>query len=76
MIFETFDLRPDLPKISAPALVIAGEADFITGPVCAGELAAGILNARAVLVPGAGHFPIVEAPERLRAEVLAFLGHE
>ena len=31
-VFTTFDLRPSLPKIAAPTLVITGERDFITGP--------------------------------------------
>src|SRR5207245_4967593 len=32
-IVMTFDLRPELGRITAPTLVIAGEDDFITGPV-------------------------------------------
>ena len=39
-IFTTFDLRPELPKIIAPTLVITGEDDFITGPACAADFAA------------------------------------
>jgi pimeloyl-ACP methyl ester carboxylesterase len=72
-IFATFDLRPELSRIAAPTLVIAGEDDFITGPACARELAEGIRDARLVLVPGCGHMIHVEAPERFRDEVLAFL---
>ena len=37
---HVFDLRPDLPSITAPTLVITGELDFITGPVCAADFAA------------------------------------
>lgn len=73
-IFPTFDLRPDLARITAPALVIAGEEDFITGPACAREIAAALPDARLVLLPGVGHFIFVEAPERFRDEVLSFLG--
>ena len=72
-IFNTFDLRPQLPRITAPTLVITGEADFITGPVCSREIAAGIPHARTVLVPDCGHFIFVEARERFRREVLSFL---
>ena len=71
-VFETFDLRPDLPKITAPALVITGEDDFITGPVCAADFAA-VPNRRTVLLPGVGHFIFVEARDRFRDEVTAFL---
>jgi proline iminopeptidase len=73
-IFETFDLRPQLGRIKAPALVIAGEQDFITGPVCADEIAAGLTDARKVLIPGAGHFVFVETPDEFRAAVLEFIG--
>jgi pimeloyl-ACP methyl ester carboxylesterase len=73
-IFETFDLRPELARITAPTLVIAGEEDFITGPPSAREIAAGIAQAETVLLPGIGHFIFVEAPEAFRAAVLSFLG--
>jgi proline iminopeptidase len=73
-IFETFDLRPRLAEITAPTLVITGEQDFITGPVCAAEIEAGLGDARKVVIPGAGHFVFVETPDEFRAAVLEFLG--
>jgi proline iminopeptidase len=73
-IFETFDLRPELARITAPTLVITGEEDFITGPSSAHEIAAGITQAEMVLLPGVGHFIFVEAPEAFRTAVLSFLG--
>ena len=69
-----FDLRPDLPQIAAPTLVITGEEDFITGPLSAAEVSQGIAAARTILIPGCGHFIFVEAPEAFRDAVLAFLG--
>jgi proline iminopeptidase len=69
----TFDLRPELAQIAAPTLVIAGEEDFITGPLSAAELSE-IDGAGIVLIPGCGHFVFVEAPEAFRQAVLAFLG--
>ena len=69
-----FDLRPELAQIAAPTLVITGEEDFITGPLCAAELSNGIAGADTVLIPGCGHFIFVEAPEAFRDSVLAFLG--
>jgi proline iminopeptidase len=73
-VFETFDLRPQLGEITAPTLVVTGEQDFITGPVCAAEIEACLTDARKVVIPGAGHFVFVEAPEEFRAAVLDFLG--
>ncbi len=72
-IFTTFDLRPELARIAVPTLVIAGEEDFITGPVCARELAEGIPGAKLVPFADCGHFVFVEQPERFAAEVAAFL---
>ena len=69
----SFDLRPELAQIAAPTLVIAGEEDFITGPLSAAELSE-IAGAETVLIPGCGHFIFVEAPEAFRDSVLAFLG--
>src|SRR4029078_8676490 len=39
---ETVALRPQLGEIKAPTLVITGEQDFLTGPVCADEIEAGL----------------------------------
>jgi pimeloyl-ACP methyl ester carboxylesterase len=72
-VFTTFDLRPELSRITAPTFVIAGEDDFITGPVCARELAEGIAGAELVLLSDCGHFIFVEQPERFAAEVGRFL---
>jgi proline iminopeptidase len=71
-IFTSFDLRPDLSRITAPTLVITGEDDFITGPVCAADFAV-IPGARTVVLPSCGHFIFVEARDRFRDEVTAFL---
>jgi proline-specific peptidase len=72
-IVETFDLRPQLERIQVPTLVITGEEDFITGPVCADEIAAGIPGAEKIVLPGVGHFIFVEAPDAFREAVLSFL---
>jgi pimeloyl-ACP methyl ester carboxylesterase len=70
--FATFDLRPELPAITAPTLVITGEDDFITGPVCAADFAA-VPGRRTLVLPDCGHFIFVEARDRFREEVTAFL---
>ena len=73
-VAPSFDLRPELERITAPTLVLAGEKDFVTGPPSAAELAEGIAQARTVLLPETGHFVFVEAPDAFREAVLAFLG--
>jgi pimeloyl-ACP methyl ester carboxylesterase len=72
-IVGTFDLRPELGRIAARTLVVAGEDDFITGPVCARELAEGIPAARLTLIPDCGHFVFVEQPESFSDAVSSFL---
>jgi proline iminopeptidase len=72
-IFTTFDLRGLHSRISAPTLVITGSEDFICGPVCADEIAAGIAGSKKVIVGDAGHMLFVEQPEAFRAEVVDFL---
>lgn len=72
-VFATFDMRELHPKIKAPALVITGAEDFICGPACADELAAGIAGARKVIVGDAGHMIFVEQPEAFHREVADFL---
>lgn len=73
-IWEHFDLRPLLPSLTMPTLVITGERDFITGPACGAELVEGIPEVETVVLPGVGHMIHVEAPEQFRAAVLSFLG--
>jgi pimeloyl-ACP methyl ester carboxylesterase len=73
-IFERFDMRPLLPRLTMSTLVITGEKDFITGPACSAELAAGIPEVEGVVLPGVGHMIFVEAPDQLREAVLSFLG--
>jgi pimeloyl-ACP methyl ester carboxylesterase len=71
--FPQLDLRPELQTIGAPTLVVVGEADFITGRVCADVLVSELADARLVVVPEAGHFTYVENPEAFRAALVGFL---
>jgi proline-specific peptidase len=68
-----FDLRPILPRIQAPTLVVTGEADFICGPACAADLAGGIPGAQMLIVDDCGHFTYYEQPERWREALQRFV---
>ncbi len=72
-IFSSFDLRPELSRIAAPTLVITGTDDFITGPICARELADGIAGSQLELLPDCGHMVFVEQRERFADAVSGFL---
>ena len=71
--FPTLDLRPELRKIDAPALVVVGEEDMIAGPVCADAIVRELSDARLVTIADAGHFVYVEQPEAFRAALTDFL---
>jgi len=58
-----FDLRAELGRISAPALVVAGRQDLATPPANARELADGIPGAALVEIPGAAHLDPDPAPD-------------
>jgi proline-specific peptidase len=73
-IFPTYDLRPELERITVPTLVITGSEDFITGPPSASEIEQGLTEVTKVLIPDCGHFVFVEAPEAFGEAVAAFLG--
>lgn len=66
------DLRPVLPRIGAPTLVIAGEQDPATPPEHGAVIAAGIPGARLMGVPGA-HLAVVESAELVTPALLAHL---
>lgn len=59
------DSRPLLPGIEIPTLVLVGEADAITPPEIAREMAEMIEWASLVIVPEAGHLSTLEQPERV-----------
>ena len=69
------DSCPVLREIAVPTLVVVGEEDDITPPDHASEIAAGIgASARLVTIPRCGHLATLEAPERVTAELLGWLG--
>ena len=68
------DSRPDLPGLRLPALVAVGEADALTPPDLAEEIAAGIPGARLHRIPGCGHLPPMEAPAEVTELLRDWLG--
>ncbi|MBF9232490.1 alpha/beta fold hydrolase [Microvirga alba] len=59
------DSRPFLPGIEIPTLVLVGEADVITPPDIAREMADMIEWASLAVIPGAGHLSNLEQPDRV-----------
>jgi 3-oxoadipate enol-lactonase len=67
------DLRPVLPAITAPTLVIAGRDDPSTPPAMAEAICAGIAQAELVVLPRAAHLLAVEHPNVAGGYLRAFL---
>lgn len=61
-------------RITAPTLVVWGEADRIISPEYAADFARLIPNARAEVLPGAAHVPQLERFDVVPAKVAQFLG--
>jgi pimeloyl-ACP methyl ester carboxylesterase len=67
------DSRALLPGIRVPSLVAVGEADALTPPALAEEIAAGIPGARLAVLPGCGHLPPIEDPAAVTALLRGWL---
>jgi len=69
----TVDLRPLLPRIANPTLVVVGTLDSATPPELSRELAGGIRGATLREIPDCGHCPPLQEPEKFLAAVREFL---
>lgn len=72
-VIERGDIRELLPSIEVPALVFSGHEDIARPPEWHAEMAELLPNAKLVHLPDVGHSPILEAPDRVLPEILAFL---
>ena len=68
------DLRPLLPQIACPALVLCGAEDSWSPPAQHEEIAAAIPGARLAIIPECGHMATLEAPDKVNAELRRWLG--
>jgi 3-oxoadipate enol-lactonase/4-carboxymuconolactone decarboxylase len=67
------DLRPHLPQITAPTLVVCGTADSSTPPALSEALRDGIAGARLTWIEGAAHLPCIEKPAEVAAAIAGFV---
>jgi pimeloyl-ACP methyl ester carboxylesterase len=69
------DVDTDVLKtLDVPALVLWGAKDRWIPTAHAAEFASRIPGAKSIMYPGLGHIPMEEAPERVMADLRAFLG--
>lgn len=71
--WDGWDEASRVPGISAPCLVIHGEADRVIAPEHGRRLAALVPSAELAVLPGVGHCPHVEDPEAFNRLVAGFL---
>jgi 3-oxoadipate enol-lactonase len=67
------DTRDSLVQIKVPTLVIAGDGDRVTPPRESEILAKGIGNSTLSIIPGAGHFSMLEKPTAFNRILRRFL---
>jgi len=72
-ILTRIDSRPSLGRIGVPTLVLCGDADVLTPPSIAMEIAAGIAGARLVVIEGSGHLAPLERPEAVNRAMIDWL---
>jgi 3-oxoadipate enol-lactonase len=70
------DLTGDLPQVTAPTLVLAGEQDLATPPEHGRRIAELIPGARFQTISPAAHIAAVERPDLTTAIILRFLRDE
>lgn len=70
---DAFDALADVGRITAPTLAICGSADRLTLPKYSQFLAQRIPGARLRILPGAGHFLMLEQPDPFNAALADFL---
>lgn len=70
------DLRADLGGVAVPVLVLVGEQDEATPPPMSRELAAGLPDARLMILPGCAHVPQLQEPERFLEALVSFLNED
>ena len=67
------DLRPELPKVKVPVLVLVGEHDEATPPPMSHELAALLPDARLKILDGCAHVPQLQKPRVFLDAIADFL---
>lgn len=71
--FQRLDITADLPRISAPTLVMVGEEDILKPRYYSEIIASQIPGALLIVVPGAGHALCLEKPAAFNTLVLGFV---
>jgi pimeloyl-ACP methyl ester carboxylesterase len=72
LLLDRLDLRPLLPQIRQPLLLVGGDDDRIVPKTSELEVLAGLPNARRIEYAPCGHYPVYTHPDRLAQDVRAW----
>jgi pimeloyl-ACP methyl ester carboxylesterase len=72
-VIDAFDVRDRLPALVPKLLVLRGLDDPTSPPEYEKEIHQAVPGSRYVQLPGAGHFPPTEMPDRVNALIEEFL---
>lgn len=70
---DPFDLTEDLKKVTAPALIVAGDQDIICPASAARQIHLCLPNSKLLLIEDSGHFMWMEQAEEFESQVPLFL---
>lgn len=70
---DRFDMMDDLGRVAQATLIVVGEEDRLTPPKYATYLRDRLSDARLVVVPGAGHYVALEAPDAVAGAIRSWL---
>ncbi len=73
-ILQETDLVPLLSHVRVPTLVICGSEDQATPPALNRQIAEGVAGSNYVELPGCGHCPPLEQPEKFISAIAEFAG--
>ncbi len=69
----TLDLRSQLGAVKVPVLVLVGSLDEATPPAMSEKLAAGLADAKLIVLEGCAHVPQLQAPGRFLDAIGSFI---
>jgi pimeloyl-ACP methyl ester carboxylesterase len=73
LLLNTLDLRPLLPRIPQPTLLIGGSQDVVVPRTCEEEVLSGLPNATRREIAGCGHYPQYTHAKEMAAAIRDFL---
>ncbi|MEO8442668.1 MAG: alpha/beta fold hydrolase, partial [Betaproteobacteria bacterium] len=66
------DLRPDLPGVRQPVLIVHGEQDTVVPPGAAEYLQRTLPHAELEIIAGAAHAPFIAQPQAVAQRIATF----